>query len=513
MRRDIGKSVLLGPLRLAVPSLGYLALYPLLLRRYGVEVVGLWGLISALSTVIAVADIGFSQLLRREVNPRTDHSTLRERRADHSCAQGLYLLLLAAGFVVLLLSSPAISDAVKGVYPAPALVGALLVLMAASALQLILQLDDAVLSGLQDAAFTHGVRALTPILMVAGALGGALTGVPIEGLSAGTFVANAVGLALLRRRLHRHHPQWAAAETALSRGEWVRQTARTARRGWHFYSIAIGSLVREPLARVIVAFMLGLPGVAVWDVAMRVTRVARDLITAGLTVLYPSLASLSQARDRAEMVRLMQLTLILVAIVGGSSLGLLIGTAGLAIPLLFPTLGQGAPTTTQVLAIWNLITLLNVPFWYALQATGFERHAAWSVWAHTASLGLLVILAAPFSFTVVSVALYWTVSAVVTQVLIFGQVHRQLGLFWPVLRAASVRGSLVGSVVLVAGAFLARPAARLLEHWGAPTTAATVAYLALLFGLFWAFAWRHSWPPVSGFIADVRNPAPPHEQP
>ncbi|MEX0659100.1 MAG: hypothetical protein WD080_08200, partial [Egibacteraceae bacterium] len=329
---------------------------------------------------------------------------------------------------------------------------------------------------------------------------------PIEGLSAGTLLANAVGLILLRSRLSRHHRQWAAAKVGSSQRARLGRTLQIARRGWHFYCIAVGTLVREPLARVVVASVLGLPAVAIWDVAMRVTRVARDLVTAGLTVLYPSLAFLSRARDEPEMISLMQLALILVSVVGGSSLGLLVGAAEPGMPALFPALGAELTRTTQVLGVWNFLTLLNVPFWYALQATGFERHAAWSLWAHTASLALLIPLGPAFSATVVHVAIYWTASALLTQALIFYQVQRRLGLFWPVLDSRSVQVAVLGSIAFVAGAFLAPLTVTLLERRGVPAAAATAGYHVMLFGLFAALVWRHSWRPVATFIAQVRNP-------
>lgn len=504
MRRDLGKSVLLGPLRLIIPSMGYLALYPLLLRRYGAEVLGLWALLAVMTSAFGAADIGFSQLLRREVDPNDDVPALRERRADYSTAQIVYGLVFVGGGLVVLLGASMISGAVRGVYDPSPFIGSIVVLLAASTLQLALQLDDAVLAALQDASYAHAVRAATPILMLIGAFAGAFTGFPIEGLSLGTLVANASTLALLRRRLHTHHDVWAAAGTQLFGGSSIRRIGRVAKRGMHFYSIALGTIARDPLARVVIASVLGLAAVAVWDVAMRVTRLVRDLVTSGVVVLYPSLAFLSRARDHAEMVRLMQLALILVTVLGGAGLGLVAGLADMLLPVVFPELQGDLAGTTRVLAVWSYITLLNVPFWYALQATGFERHAAWSLWAHTASLALLIPLGPRFSFGIIGLAGYWTASAVVTQVLIFYQAHRRLDLFWPVLRNAPTMTAVTGSMALVTAAIFSPTVGGALEGRGVPTSAASLAYLLCIYILFALLIGRQSWRPIAGFITDIR---------
>ncbi len=76
VKRDLKLSVLTGPLTFIVPVLSYLFLYPIILSRSSLEVLGIWSLYVTTVSFFTVADIGFSQHLIREAGADREEEIL-----------------------------------------------------------------------------------------------------------------------------------------------------------------------------------------------------------------------------------------------------------------------------------------------------------------------------------------------------------------------------------------------------------------------------------------------------
>ena len=104
MHRDNWLSVLIGPLKFIVPTLSYLVLYPLMISRTSIEVVGLWSLFATIISFIGMTDIGFSQLLIRDAGPdRSQHYS--NVYADYITAQRCYILILLVLITIFIVTS------------------------------------------------------------------------------------------------------------------------------------------------------------------------------------------------------------------------------------------------------------------------------------------------------------------------------------------------------------------------------------------------------------------------
>jgi len=95
----------------------------------------------------------------------------------------------------------------------------------------------------------------------------------------------------------------------------------------------------------------------------------------------------------------------------------------------------GIISATIILAVWQFITIMNVPFWYLLQASHHEKIAAIAIWVHTVSVLLLL----PLVFTGINISLdqlliYWTITALLTQILIYFFTESKLSMFWIVFK-------------------------------------------------------------------------------
>jgi len=82
------------------------------------------------------------------------------------------------------------------------------------------------------------------------------------------------------------------------------------------------------------------------------------------------------------------------------------------------------------LMVWQFMTLINIPFWHLLLASHNEKIAAISIWVHTVAILLII----PFEvlgihFTIYFLLVYWTLTAVLTQFLIYYFVEKKISLF------------------------------------------------------------------------------------
>src|SRR5207244_11935508 len=65
IHRDLRLSHLVGALRILVPTTVVFATYPVLLRRSGLEVLGVWSLLSTVVGYTGLLDIGFTSVLTK----------------------------------------------------------------------------------------------------------------------------------------------------------------------------------------------------------------------------------------------------------------------------------------------------------------------------------------------------------------------------------------------------------------------------------------------------------------
>ncbi len=429
MHRDNWLSVLVGPFKLVVPTLSYIVLYPLMISETSIEVVGLWSLIAAIVSFVSVTDIGFSQLLTRDAGPdRSEH--LDDVHADYLTAQRSYLFMLLVLVLAFLSISEYILAPVAGIYSIPAMTFSIILILAGTMLQLAGKLDAAILSARHDNYVVQLATAVAPVLTYSSAIIGTLLQRPIEGLAIGTVLTGFATVAVYRYRLSQHHNEWSAASNMLSLRDSAKRFYSLARRGWHLYSCSLGMMIRGPVYRFVIVTTIGLQAAAVFDIAMRVTQTVREVIATGFSVLFPSFSRLCREGERTKTLELIQVSLMVLLSFGALALGLLIGAIAPILSIWLGDYPSELVPSTRVLAVWQIITLANVPFWYLLQATHNERIAAYSIWAHTTAIIFVIPFSSAVNVGVVDLMIYWTATSVLTQGLIYYHVQKNLDLLW-----------------------------------------------------------------------------------
>jgi O-antigen/teichoic acid export membrane protein len=433
---------------------GYLFLYPLIIARFGADVLGLWSLMAAMATALLGADIGFSQLLQRDAGSDRTEPELRQAKADLISVRSVYVVLFSV-LGLLVLSAGAIWARMAGdVYDSRRLTVSLAIMTVAVGARLAAQLDGAVLAARQDATYVHWLLGVAPVVTLGTALVGVYLAAPIEGLALGSLLGALVLLAAFSLRLRVHHPVWEHLAASVPVRARAGRAIAFARRGRSFYAISIGSLIRGPLLRFVVAWTLGLAAVAVLEVAFRVVNFARGLITAGTSPLLPTFAIFERTGNRSETLEVLELSFLVIVVFGTAALGTVVAVSTTLLPLWLGDFDPAVVPATRIVAVWGLLTLLNVPFWWHLQGVGDERYAAASVWSHTAALILLAPLALFVAFDVSDVVLYWTVAAAMTQILIFWRAHRRHDVLAPVFTSGRSLVILAASALFISVSFL-----------------------------------------------------------
>ncbi len=443
VQRDSALAVLAGPLKFIAPTLAYVFLYPLMLARTGMEVVGVWSLLGAIVAFIGLADIGFSQLLARELGPDMDGDRTGEAYKDYTASVRAYIALLVLMAALFMAFQGRVVPLFGGVYPARALSISILLVLTGAIIQLIGKLDSAVLSAYNDNYTVQIVTAIAPVFTYVPAVIGAFVSRPIEGLAIGVALSGLATVAALRMRLSSSHGRWTAARRSQSMDETARRLAGLSKRGWYLYGSSVGLLIRGPVFRFVIAATLGLQATAMFDIAMRLTQTVRDAVASGFNVLYPSFSYLHRNKDMEGIIELMRVSLMVLLPLGAASLGVLVGVADHVLALWLREYPPELAGATRVLALWQVITIANVPFWFLLQATHHEKAAAYSVWAHTASVILVFPFQRMFGLGLMNFLIYWTLTSVLTQGLIYFHIQSKLHLLWDVALSPRVLALLV----------------------------------------------------------------------
>jgi O-antigen/teichoic acid export membrane protein len=440
VKRDLKLSVLTGPLTFIVPVLSYLFLYPIILSRSSLEVLGIWSLYVTTVSFFTVADIGFSQHLIREAGADREEEVLIKLKKELVSAKRFYLLLGVCGIAIIFLLKNSLFGSSENVYSSSALYYSALILVIGTTLQLVSSLDAAVLSARADNYFIKLVRAVSPVFTYGVAIIGAILYSPIEGFATGFLLANIFLLFVYYKRIKKKHTTWSKINVSLTLKETSARLKELFKQGWQLYSVSLGMILRQPVIRYVIAIIMGLPAVGVFDIAIRVTTTSRDLITSGFASLYPSLSYYYRNKERDKLIEIITISLILLIPVGAVSLVILVFFPELIYSKWLGDFPDGIISATIILAVWQFITIMNVPFWYLLQASHNEKIAAIAIWVHTVSILLLLLLV----FTRINISLdqlliYWTITALLTQILIYFFAESKLSMFWIVLKSRRLK--------------------------------------------------------------------------
>jgi O-antigen/teichoic acid export membrane protein len=456
VKRDLKLSVLTGPLTFIVPVLSYLFLYPIILSRSSLEVLGIWSLYVTTVSFFTVADIGFSQHLIREAGTDRDEETLVKLKKESLSAKRFYLLLGLLGMAIVLILKNSLFSYAKNVYSSSALFYSALVLVIGTTLQLLSSLDAAILSARADNYFVKLVRSVSPIFTYSVAIIGALFYSPIEGFAAGFLLANFFLLFVYQFRIKNKHKTWSVINVTLTLKETTVKLKELFKQGWQLYSVSLGIILRQPVIRYVIAIIMGLPAVGIFDIAMRVTTTFRDVITSGFAALYPSFSYYWRNKESDKLIEIIRISLVLLIPAGAVSCVILVFFPELIYNLWLGDYPVGLISATIILGIWQFITILNVPFWYLLQASHHEKIAAIAIWVHTISVLLLLPLVfIGYNISLDQLLFYWAITALLTQVLIYNFAESKLSMFWIIFKNKTLLMVFGGSILFFAAILLA----------------------------------------------------------
>ncbi len=488
VQRDAGAAALLGPVRLLVTAMGNLILYRTVMTHGGLEVIGLWAMLNAAAAFVSLLDVGFSQVLTREIHVTDGPEASAEKLLDKRAAERVYRFFF---WFVALPAAPLAAWLLPGVpYDRPRFSVALALIAWSSVVQMEGKLEAAILAAYQDNTHVQVVNSYAGAISLAVAIIGVYLNAPLEGYALGALFSAAMVRSSFRRRVaHRHLP---APRINPPSSALLRRAAALARRGGYFYSISIGSVLREPLFRVIISYFLGIRALGIYTIALRASVTTRDLVAGGFSVLYPAMASLHRSRNRDAIASMQVVSMVLLTVFGCAALGCLYGFAAPVLRLCLGSLPDGLVNAVRILVVWNLITLANVPFYYLLLASGHEKASSASLWAHTAAIALLWPLLLLQATSLDNVLIYWTATSLATQGIIFYHVEKRLGGFWSVLKTRPVSLALLFATaylaVIVARVAMVREPSGTLNQFislAKVILPATLIFMAAVIGVSW----------------------------
>lgn len=357
-------------------------LYRFLIRALGVERLGIWSLVLATTSIVVLANQGFSTSVVKFVAKYVARDSSRDVSLLIQTASISIGLAVAAISVALY---PAGIEILKVILPRSALVEAIAILPWALASLWF----NAVLGVFQAGLAGHELYTLCNYVEVSGSalyLASAYALVPRYGLlglaysqTAVAGVSLAITWILLRRRI---------PDLPLLPRRWSRPLFREILGyGLQFQFITASQAVREPLTKALITKFGGLTMTGFYDMASRWVVTFRELIVQANQVLVPTVSGLQQ-RDPESIPRLYRDSYRLIFFLAVPSFSLLVALSPLVSSI---WIGHSEPIFTTFVAIlaggWLLNILCN-PAYVVDLGTGALR------WVTTGCVTTAALLAA-----------------------------------------------------------------------------------------------------------------------
>jgi len=451
IHRDLAVSHVLGPVRILLPAIALFITYPILLHRNGLAVLGVWSVLSTVVTYTSLLDIGFTSALTRAMAEGNRGVSISRVAAWRISASVIYLiggallcLVASVGLIVIPLHS-------VGVLRREILASVLLLVLAAVC-QLLAKLELTVFRAHHQTYVEQwSMSVATTVTYLVGLIGAFLFH-PVFFLAAGCLFANASLYTWVRwaarRRFHAFFAELRATHPRMSLAA-VRDLIE---HGKHFFSLSLVFVIREPVFRLLIAWELGANVVGAYDIANRVPMLIRELGASGSVALFAGLSRLEPAAHPGEVLELLQSAFFYLFAIGGT------GLAGFAVwrdTLFALWLGKvaipGLSHYALLTALWWAITLINVPFFWLLQAWHREKSLGLSVWLHTILLFVAVFLVPDLARDLTSMLTLWIVTGLGTQLIIFWVAELDSGMTSRVLLDHRVLGYAVCAALITAG--------------------------------------------------------------
>jgi len=450
IHRDVRLSHLVGTLRILLPTTVVFATYPVLLRRAGLEVLGVWSLLSTVVGYTGLLDIGFTSVLTKAMATGTRELDVARLAAWRRSAAASYLvggIALAIGG--LLVGSHLAAVGVASRFQRAVMIG-LVSLILATVCQLMMKLELTVFKANHQTYVEQWVLSLATTLTYLAGLIGAYLDRPIEALALGALVSNGLLYVWVWTGARRTFPDLFRALASASRPIRVADFRDLVRHGKHFFSLSLVFVVREPVFRLLIAWILGAGALGLYDIANRTPMFIRELGASGSQSLFAGLARTDSSAGRGETERVLRAALFYLLAIGGTGLAFFAVNRDLVFSV---WLGKGAPSGLSLsgllMAVWWGITLLNVPFYWLLQARGLEKPLANSVWLHAASVVAVVAVARPSLHSLPAILAVWIVTGIATQLYIYVLAERATHLTTAILLDRNVLLYLICCLILV----------------------------------------------------------------
>ena len=425
---DFKRTLFAGPIRVILPIVGYIVLYPTILSNSGPKILGLWSIVATIPLIVNNLDVGFSLLIKRGFSRESREDELEQQYIDISVSKQFYrtvvfILIIITGVIFLFIN-------VSDLYPQRLLFLCICLTIFGIGEQLVARLYAAALSAKGYNYLVQYAFIPVPILTVFGSLVGAFWGDPILGFSIGCCIAAFVQQLILLRLIARRIEKWKERQISSKMLDLPRKSYSLLRRGGYLYGSMSGLALREVSFRYVVAFLFGLEIAGIWDIAIRVGRTVREVGIASLSSLYPSFAFFYSNNLKSEIVRYIQLALTFIFIVGGGLIGVFLFFVQ---PIMGLWLGNVTPELkilTLLILIWNGLTFVSWPFWILLQATNLEKSATIIAWIQIALTLLFIPIGNLFKLEVVEITILWILVLSVSELLVFYSIDRRLDILY-----------------------------------------------------------------------------------
>jgi len=444
-RHDLLLSFFFSPAPLIISTTLSFALYPIMLGKGGIALVGLWALMQTIIMVVNIVSSGFEQTLIRLVSNKGNE------KLTYSIVCGTLFICCILG-IFLSIFLPFISPFIVGgnfvENRNDPLIPAFIILAFASVTILGGNIIGSIVKGSQRFflyQFVQSANSLLQSCFIIFAI--MLFDRPILWMATATLAAAACRFAMLTKISYRIYSMPGFIVPSYRYFSQLRKFLRDAS---GFITLSISQMILSPLFRVLLGAIAGMESLGVFSIADKIPFTLRELFGSGFQASFAFFSKLNIERDKVIIVSRIATSLKLILIINIGLIGSYYILADTALYLWLGMPSSEMVVTTRILSVWWLITSFNIPFWWVAQALGYEGVLGRLILLHSMLMvGAFVYLFLFMTVSAISAASAFLATGIVYQIGFYWYLEKRTGLVIRVLKSDRINILILAIIFLV----------------------------------------------------------------
>jgi O-antigen/teichoic acid export membrane protein len=415
-----------GLMRYVIVSLLYFLILPFVLKNLGVEMFGVWSLLTIVTNYARIVDFGISTAIVKLVAQASISESNQSLGRLISSAISLLLIIGAVLATLLIVFRGWVTASLMNIPFAFHKEASLALAIGAIALIFVLlgQTLSATLDAAQHMEYSNGILVITSLLNTFGVLVAIILRTGLVGLMVNNAITALIGCILAFIFFKKLYPDVLLSIKSMN----LLDIEKVLKLGVIIQLAGIFSMVAEPTFKLLISHNISIASVSYFELGIRLTTIIRSLFTAALAVLLP-VTAVGQVVGRDYLKNLYNKIMRYLFIASTPAFALLFS---LASPIVFVWLGLGYEAVSGLMKSLLppiFLSLISLPSYIMAQGSGNEKLSTVTMMINVFLAVAIATITMPGMQLNGFVLAYW-ISNIFAAIFLLITFHRKLGLQW-----------------------------------------------------------------------------------